>query len=72
MKRGLLISFICVGFLVFQQLNFACASELTDDYFDIATNYFNTNNYAKAIEYLDNIIKLENKFFKYYFCINQI
>lgn len=44
---------------MFQQLNFASASELTDDYFDIASNYFNTNNYAKAIEYLDNIIKLE-------------
>ena len=44
---------------MFQQLNFASASEITDDYFDIATNYFNTNNYAKAIEYLDNILKLE-------------
>lgn len=35
------------------------ASELTDDYFDIATNYFNSNNYAKSLEYLDLVLLME-------------
>lgn len=42
-----------------QQLNSVFASELTDDYFDIATNYFNSNNYTKSLEYLDFVLQLE-------------
>lgn len=40
-------------------VNLVTASELTDDYFDIAQNYFHSNNYAKALEYLDLIISIE-------------
>ena len=45
--------------LALQLVNFASAGELTDDYFDIATNYFNSNNFAKALEYLDLIMQVE-------------
>lgn len=47
---GLFISFICSG---------AIASEITEDYFDIATNYCIQGNYQGAIEYLDKIITAE-------------
>jgi len=57
MKKRLLIIFLVLLFI--SQSNSAFSSELTDDYFDIATNYFNSNNYAKALEYLDFIIKIE-------------
>lgn len=43
----------------FQTVNYAQANELTDDYLDIATNYFNSKNYPKAKEYIDLIIKIE-------------
>jgi tetratricopeptide (TPR) repeat protein len=59
MRQGILIFFIGVGLFAFQQGNSAFATELTDDYFDIATNYYTSNNYAKAIEYLDEILNLE-------------
>lgn len=59
MKKGILILLIGVGFWCFQQSNVTLASELTDDYFDIATNYFNSNNYTKALEYLDDVLKIE-------------
>lgn len=57
MKKGiLLIVFVMLGFF---GLNPVFASELTDDYFDIASNYYDANNYAKSLEYLDSILKLE-------------
>ncbi len=57
MKKGLLIS---VLFLLCISLpNFAFASDLTDDYFDIAVEYFNQNDYAKAMEYLGYILQIE-------------
>lgn len=54
MKKGILFLVFCV--LLSSQV---FASELTDDYFDIATNYFNSNNIAKAVEYLDLILTIE-------------
>lgn len=58
MRRGIMIFFIGVGLFALQQ-GYSMASELTDDYFDIATNYYTSNNFAKAIEYLDEILKIE-------------
>ena len=57
MKRWAI--FLAVFLFGFQVLNPVLASELTDDYFDIATNYFNSNNFAKSLEYLDLIIQFE-------------
>lgn len=62
MKKWLLIISLVLLFSQksgFLWANPAFASELTDDYFDIATNYYNATNYAKALEYLDSILKLE-------------
>lgn len=56
MKKGILLSVIILSFLLSTCL--VHASELTDDYFDIATNYYNSNNMAKALEYLDLIITI--------------
>ncbi|MDD3436619.1 MAG: tetratricopeptide repeat protein [Candidatus Gastranaerophilales bacterium] len=58
MKKGILflVLFFLSGLL---WMNAAKANELTDDYFDMATNYFCANNYAKALEYLDLIITIE-------------
>lgn len=57
MKKGIL--FLVLVLLGLLCMNYSYASELTDDYFDIATNYFNANNYPKALEYLDLIIQIE-------------
>lgn len=57
MKKGMLFSVIVL--LALQLVTTAYASELTDDYFDIANNYYNSNNYAKALEYLDLIMTIE-------------
>ena len=38
---------------------FAFANEMTEDYFDIATNYCIEGNYTEAIKYLDNILSVE-------------
>lgn len=57
MKKGLLVVSLVVTCLLWT--NTVRASELTDDYFDIATNYFNSNNLAKSLEYLDLIISIE-------------
>jgi tetratricopeptide (TPR) repeat protein len=57
MKKGILITVIVL--LCLLMTNIVEASELTDDYFDIATNYYNSNNYAKALEYLDLIGTIE-------------
>lgn len=61
MKKGILFLVLVLLPLQLQLLwgNYAFASELTDDYFDIATNYFNFNNYSKSLEYLDLIIQIE-------------
>lgn len=59
MKRGIVIFIIGLFLLVFQQGNVTFATELTGDYFDIATNYYFSNNYVKALEYLNVILKLE-------------
>lgn len=58
MKKGIL--FLVFVLLALQLTNVVWASELTDDYFDIATNYFNSNNFAKALEYLDLIITIDS------------
>ena len=41
-------------------VNGACvvASEIEDDYFDIASNYCVTGNYSAAIDYLDKILQI--------------
>ena len=52
MKRFLLAG------LLFLSLG-AHASEVTEDYFDIATNYSIEGNYRQAIIYLDKILVLE-------------
>lgn len=57
MKKGLLVVSLVVTCLLW--VNNVRASELTDDYFDIATNYFNSNNLAKSLEYLDLILGIE-------------
>lgn len=57
MRKGIL--FLVLALLAMQLANVVRASELTDDYFDIATNYFNSNNLAKSLEYLDLIINIE-------------
>lgn len=57
MKKGLLVVSLVVICLL--STNAVIASELTDDYFDIATNYFNSNNLAKSLEYLDLILIIE-------------
>lgn len=58
MKKGILF-LVITSVIMLQSVSFTQANELTDDYFDIATNYFNSNNYLKAKEYLDLIIKIE-------------
>lgn len=57
MNKGILI--IVLVMLGFVGFNPVFASELTDDYFDIANNYYNANNYAKSLEYLNAILKIE-------------
>lgn len=57
MKKGILFLVLVISALLWT--NLVSASELTNDYFDIATNYFNSNNYTKALEYLDLILGVE-------------
>ena len=42
--------------------NLCTANELTDDYFDIAQNYFKEGNKSKAIEYIDRILEIEKDY----------
>jgi len=56
MKKGILFLALLFGFC---QITPVLGSELTDDYLDIATNYFNANNFAKALEYINSITALE-------------
>lgn len=58
MKKGMLFLSLVIAALLWT--NVVNASELTDDYFDIATNYFNSNNFAKSLEYLDLILSIES------------
>ncbi len=58
MKQRLFL--ILIGLCLFiLNPSFAFSNEITDDYLDIATNYFDTNNYQKALEYIDEILKIE-------------
>lgn len=57
MKKGILFLLLVIAALLLT--NVVYASELTDDYFDIANNYFNSNNLAKSLEYLDLILNIE-------------
>ena len=44
--------------LMFPMLG-VCASEITEDYMDIATNYCTYGKYSDAINYIDKVLKLE-------------
>lgn len=57
MKKGILFLVLVLAGLLWT--NVSVASELTDDYFDIANNYYCSNNYAKALEYLDLILAID-------------
>ena len=46
----LLLSSVCLG---------VCANEITEDYFDIATNYCIEGNYTEAVSYLNKILSVE-------------
>lgn len=59
MKHGVFKFIIGLGIIALTQASCVYASELTDDYFDIATNYANANNNAKALEYLEDILIIE-------------
>lgn len=59
MKKGMLFLVLALSLMVLQLANFASASELTEDYLDIANNYINSNNNDKALEYLDLILVIE-------------
>lgn len=52
MKKLLIISLIFLGCSVY-------ANEMTEDYFDMATNYCIQGNYREAINYLDKILLIE-------------
>lgn len=58
MKKWALFLIIAFGIML-QSTSCGFANELTDDYLDIATNYYNQNNYIKAREYIDLIIAIE-------------
>ena len=54
MKKILLIGLLSIS------LN-AYSNELTEDYFDIASNFVSVGNYQQAIVYLDKILSIEPK-----------
>lgn len=58
MKKGILFLVLVLWGLLCA--NSVIANELTDDYFDIANNYYCSNNYAKALEYLDLILAIDS------------
>src|SRR5574344_936917 len=62
MKKGVFLLFLLIT-LVISPLSLK-ANEVTDDYLEIAQNYINSSNYTKALEYINEVIKLEpnNKF----------
>lgn len=59
MKKWLLTFLIGLCIFGFQQFSEVFASELSEDYFGIATNYFNSKNYQKALEYVEDVLKIE-------------
>jgi tetratricopeptide (TPR) repeat protein len=58
MKKGVFL-LLFISIFLFNGFSIACANELTDDYLDIAKNYINNNNYTKALDYLNEVIKIE-------------
>lgn len=52
-------NFLLVGIIYALSIGFLSANEITDDYFDIATNYCVQGNYRAASEYLDRILLIE-------------
>lgn len=53
--KRLVLSFVLLSAIVL-----CCgASDLTDDYFDIAQNYYKEGNKAKALEYINQILSIE-------------
>lgn len=56
MKKGRFLLVILVLCLLCSKV---FASEITDDYFDIAQNYYSSNNLTKSLEYLDLILTIE-------------
>ncbi|MCM1264670.1 MAG: tetratricopeptide repeat protein [Candidatus Gastranaerophilales bacterium] len=49
------------SFMLLSVMSLACAaSDLTDDYFDIAQNYYKEGNTTKALEYVNQILAIEN------------
>ncbi len=54
MKKSLLTGLLLIFFCPF-----ACSNEVTEDYFDFATNYCIEGNYIEAINYLDKILLIE-------------
>lgn len=55
-KRFIYCAFALIALFL---ANSVLASELTDDYFLIAVNYYNAKDYSKAMEYLDTILAVE-------------
>lgn len=51
--------FLLAGLVFALSVGFSYANEITDDYFDIATNYCIQGNYRSASEYLDRILLIE-------------
>ena len=58
MKKGVLL-FVLAILISLASGGIAFANELTDDYYDIAANYYKSNNYAKSLEYLNLIISID-------------
>lgn len=50
---------LLAGLVFILSVGYSCANEITDDYFDIATNYCIQGNYRAASEYLDRILLIE-------------
>lgn len=50
--------FTCLIIFVFTSIS-ACANELTEDYFDIASEYATYGKYSDAMVYVDKILQLE-------------
>ena len=50
-----------IALLICFSANICFASELTEDYFDLAKHYYEVGNISKSMEYIDQILKLEPK-----------
>ena len=48
-----------IGLLFVLSGSFVYSNEMTEDYFDIATNYCIEGNYSEALSYLDKILLIE-------------